>query len=107
MSYGRKTSIEERIRDCVIKRDELNNRIARLQEVKAVWDRLPFREGDVAFHKTYGNVLIKSIIYGEKDEDLEKIDYRVFTLNNGVAQVSYKDLIPISETTSLLYGKNK
>lgn len=107
MSYGRKTSIEERIKDCIVKRDSLNSRIARLEEIKGVWDNLPFKEGDVAFHKQFGNVLIKSIDYGSSEEDLEKVEYRVYTTNHAVQTISYKDLIPISEATTLLYGKSK
>lgn len=64
--YSSKTTVDQRIADCVTKRDILNDRIERLKQVKAVWDDLPFKEGAVAFHKEFGNVLTKSIEYGTK-----------------------------------------
>lgn len=103
--YSAKTTIDQRIADCITKRDILNERIERLKQVKAVWDDLPFKEGAVAFHKEFGNVLIKSIEYGSKEDTLEDIKYNIITCNRGTQKVSFRDVIEISKATEVLYGR--
>lgn len=103
--YNKNVSIDQRIQDCINKRNQLNDRIARLEQVKVLWNNLPFKEGDVAFHKEYGNILVKSIEYGTTEDELEDIKYNVITCHKGTVKVSFREVIPITETTKLLYEK--
>lgn len=105
MNYDRNTTIDTRIADYISKRDSIDARIERLKQLKEIWDNLPFKEGDVAFHKEYGNVLIKSVIYGTTEEELEDIKYSIITCKDGYKKASYNELIPISEATKVLYAK--
>lgn len=105
-NYNAKTGLDERIADLEKKQIEITNKIARMKEIREIWDKLPFKEGDVAFHPEHGNVIVRSIEYGSKDSDFEDIKYVIVTSRAATVKVSYKDVIAISEATKVLYGKN-
>lgn len=105
-NYNAKTGLDERIADLEKKQIEIANKIARMKEIRQVWDSLPFKEGDVAFHPEHGNVIVRSIEYGSKDSDFEDIKYVIVTSRAQTPRVSYKELVPITEATKVLYGKN-
>lgn len=65
-------------------------------------DGLPFKEGDVAFHKDYGNVIINGICI---NETVENSTYSVVIKTGNKMHVPIKDLMPISDATKVLYGK--
>lgn len=102
--YNKTVTLEQRIADLEKKKSEVENKIARMKEIKHVFDTLPFKEGDVAFHPDYGNVIIKAIQYGPAESDFEDIKYNVVTLNGTVSK-SYKEFVEISEATKVLFGK--
>lgn len=102
--YNKTVSLDDRIADLVKKRDEITARIDRMNEVRDVYNKLPFGEGDVAFHTEYGNVIIKSIEYGPTEDDFQDIKYNAITRNNGTVKKSYREFVPITEATKILYG---
>ncbi len=103
--YNKTIGIEQRIQDCVDKRDKLNERIKRLEEVKSIWDNLPFKEGDVAVHIEFGNILIKSIEFGTTEDDLEDIKYNIITCNHGIKKISFREIVAMTEAAKVLYVK--
>lgn len=102
--YNNKTPIDERIKDLEAKAKDIADRISRLKEVKKIHKELPFKEGDVAFHAEYGNILVKSIQFGPPESDFE-IKYIVVDMNAKTHTVEWKTLLPITEATKALYGK--
>ena len=105
--YGKKTTFEERIADLESKKKTIEDKIQRMKDCKEVYENLPFREGEAAFHATHGNVLIRSIEFGAAETDFEDIKYGVVTLSGGYQKVSYKEVLPITEATKSLYGNSK
>lgn len=104
-NYNTKTSYETRLNDLVTKRDQLNERIKRMEDIKAIYETLPFKEGDAAFHPELGNVIIRNIQYGSREDDFEDIKYVVVDIKAHCSTKSYKEFMPITETTKLLYAK--
>jgi len=105
--YNKAVTLDERIADLEKKRDEIIARIDRMRQVRDIYGQLPFGEGDVAFHAEYGNVIIKSIEYGPTEDDFQDIKYNAVTLRNGTVKKSYKEFVPITEATKILYGEKK
>lgn len=65
-------------------------------------DKLPFKEGDAAFHKDHGNVLVAGIALNETTENST---YSVITKKGNRYSVKVDELMPISEATKVLFGK--
>lgn len=61
---------------------------------------IPFKIGDVAYHKEYGNVLIKGVSLRE----LSINGYAIIT-TKGEYVVEQNEILPINDTTRTLYGK--
>lgn len=94
-------SLGQRIRDLRDQREAIERQLEDLQKAQEFLDTLEFREGDVAVHKEYGNVLVKAI---EVDEtNLENSKYVVVGIRQQT-KVPYKDLMPLNDTTRTLYG---
>lgn len=101
--YDKNVTIQQRIDDITKKIESLQERRARLEQVKEHWLKLRFKEGDAAFHREHGNVLIKSIEFGSKDEEIDVIKYNIVTLHKGTQKVPFTELVEISEVTKILY----
>jgi hypothetical protein len=65
-------------------------------------DKLPFKEGDAAFHKDHGNVLVAGVALNETTENST---YSVITKKGNRYSVKVEELMPISEATKVLFGK--
>lgn len=101
-------------------RDMLQENIKRLEEDLVKYkqllekiDTLKFKAGDVAFHKNYGNVLVREVIIKDNysmviARDIQAVDgdfcYEIVTLNGPVV-VPVDELLPITEMNKVLYGK--
>lgn len=105
--YTKTVTLDQRIADLERKKEEIIAKIARMKEVREIYEKLPFGEGDVAFHAEYGNVIIKSIEYGPAESDYEDIKYNAITMNSGTVKKSFKEFVPITEATKILYGEHK
>lgn len=90
-----KKAVQDQIR---IKQDELT----RYDEMLSFIDTLEFKEGDVAFHKDHGNVIVSGLTLHEAVQDSQ---YVIVTKTGRKIAVATKDLLPISEATKVLYGK--
>lgn len=84
---------------------------AKLIDLKEKLKDLQFKVGDVAFHKDYGNVLVRQVLM--KDDyslgrDFTGVEgdfaYEIVTME-GPMVVPTSDLVPITEMTKALYGK--
>ena len=95
-------SISQRIKDLNDSIVRAKDEIERLEKAQQFIDALPFKEGDAAHHKDYGNVLVKMIRCDESN--FEKTVYDIVS-TKGQATVNYKELIPINNATKILYGK--
>ena len=106
LQYNRYTTIDQRIADVRSKIEKFNSRLQRLEEVRAIWDQLKFKEGDAAYHPKFKNVLIKSIEYGNTEEAIDEIYYHVVTVKDGNQKVSFRDIVAINDTSKVIYGES-
>ena len=83
---------------------DYQDRLVSVKKAKDFYEGLPFKMGDVAFHKDYGNVLITGISVHQ--DNFEESKYAIRSLN-GDFRVNVKDLVPITEATKALFGRNK
>lgn len=70
-------------------------------------DTLSFKQGDAVFHKEFGNVIIREIyIPGpyKQNPHGDELSAVVTTVDTEL-EVKYKDLLPISEATKILFEK--
>lgn len=65
---------------------------------------LPFKVGDAAFHKEYGNVLISNILMDDNLSN-DTTQYVIITNKGSQREVPMKEVMPISEATKILFGK--
>lgn len=91
--------------------EELETRLGRLKEAKKELDGLEIKEGDAAFHKDFGNVIVRRFFVGDataviavKKEYEGKIMAETVGLH-GSASVCADELVPITEATKVLFGK--
>lgn len=102
--YTKSVTLDQRIADLEKKKEEIIAKIQRMKDVREVYNALPFGEGDVAFHAEYGNVIIKSIEYGPAETDFEDIKYNVVTAHQGTVKKSFREFVPITEATKILFA---
>ncbi len=95
-------SFESEIQRTEEKIKNLQENLASLIKAKEFYEGLPFRLGDAAFHKDYGNVIIKTITVNK--DDLEASQYVVVTVEKQ-AKVNVKELVPITDATKALFGR--
>lgn len=106
MSYDKKpTTIDIKVADLEKKIAEFSSRLARMKECRDQYLNLPFKEGDVAFHPKHGNVIIKRIEYGTEESSFEDIKYVCIDINAQTHKLPYKEVIEITNSTKLLFGK--
>lgn len=98
-SYSDFEKITRPIKDHI---EVLQNQIEEIQKSKELYESLPFKSGDVAFHKTYGNVLIRGVTLNRTNFDDSK--YSIVTQDITI-NVGIDELVPISEATKVLFGK--
>jgi hypothetical protein len=103
--YSGAIDIDQRIADLEGKRDQLQERIRRLKECREVYDTLPFKEGDVAFHKDHGTVLVRNIEFGAPESDFQDIKYTVVNINAQTIKVPYKELVENTPAAKALFAK--
>ena len=103
-AYTKDTPFEKRIADTEEKIAKLVERKERLIKCQGLWNSLPFKEGDVAFHNTYGNILICEVTLNVL-ENTEQIEYRIVDRKRNTHKVKLEELIPITPSTKVLYGK--
>lgn len=102
-----KTSLES-LEDNIVRAEK---RLETLKEALTEMKELPFKEGDVAFHKGLGNVLVKHIFVGDSTSSLlpeerdSKLIVNVVTLDRGCIDVLAKDLFPITPATKVLFNE--
>jgi len=91
--------------------DRIQKEADKLTELKEKLKDLKFKSGDVAFHKDFGNVLVRQVLM--KDDyslgrDYTGIEgdfaYEIITLE-GPQVVATDDVLPITELNKVLYGK--
>lgn len=72
-------------------------------------DSLPFKSGDPAFHKKFGNVIVKSIYFGEGPENKEckPIECDIVDDKGKLHTVDANILKPYGKANKVLYGENK
>lgn len=81
---------------------------ATLEELK----KLNFKAGDVAFHKEYGNILIRNIKIGDSYSGMtheslhNKIVADIVTTTGGGCVLA-SELLPLTDATKILYQRNK
>ena len=83
----------------ILSAQQQNDRIDKALEFIST---LPFQEGDVAFHKDYGNVIVDEIAININSP--EESSYYIIARGTK-CNVPYKELVPISEATKILYSK--
>lgn len=88
---------------------QYTEKINRVQTVKSYIDsNTTFKVGDVAFHKDFGNVLIRDIhiSYSWTNDQIENpfISYSVWTQKES-ERVYADSLVPITEATKILFNK--
>ncbi len=83
---------------------DYQDRLVSVKKAKDFYEGLPFKMGDAAFHKDYGNVLITGISINQDSFTDSKYAIRAV---NGDFRVNVKDLVPITEATKALFGRNK
>lgn len=88
-------------------------RLAELEQALAEANTMRFKEGDVAFHKSYGNCLVVHVLvasYPRNDLNLgrESMDLTGYyiAMREGNACVKEKELMPITEVAKTLYSKS-
>lgn len=64
---------------------------------------LPFRAGDAAFHRVFGNVLVQGVLLNSGDH--ENSSYCILLTSGKRGQAPLNELLPISEATKVLYSK--
>lgn len=80
----------------------LQNQIDQIEKSKEEYESLTFKSGDVAFHKQYGNVLIRGVTLNKINFEASR--YSIVTQDIMVS-VALDELVPISEATKVLFGK--
>lgn len=81
---------------------KLQNDLEKYDELVKFMDELPFKEGDAAFHKDHGNVLVSGVVL---NETVQNSTYSVVLKTGRKLQVKTDELMPISEATKVLFGK--
>lgn len=76
--------------------------IAQAEKLKEDLKNLKFSIGDVAFHQEYGNVIVKGI---ELDRKHTTIKGYLIVGRKGEFRVEQNTLLPLNETTKVLYGR--
>jgi hypothetical protein len=82
--------------------EKLQQEIAEYDKIEQFASELPFKEGDAAFHKDHGNVLIHGVSI---NENFENSTYSIVLRTGKRLQVKTDELMPISEATKVLFGK--
>ncbi len=102
-----KDKLSQRITDA-------RNTLDMLEGAASQLDKLQLAEGEAAFHPDHGNVLLREYYLGDatRDEDVRKEQHgkvmaKIVTLNHGITTVIASTLLPLNETTKVLYGKSK
>lgn len=94
--------VSQRLKELKDQKNLIEDQIQNLEQAEAFLDSLAFKEGDVAFHKEHGNVLVKGVVLDEVI--LENTHYMIVSTKTQV-KVPYKELLPVNNTTKTLYGK--
>jgi hypothetical protein len=88
----------------------LKKRLAAIQDLREKVESIKFKEGDVVFHQKLGNVVIQKFVVGNAvsmdlppEEDNKLIAY-VYA-KNGSRTCLVEELLPINDTTKILYSK--
>ncbi len=85
------------------KMDALQKELEQYETLAQQIQEMKFKIGDVAYHKDYGNVVIKGVAIGN-DKDMIVCGYAILC-RKGEYTVEQNELLPINETTKVLYGK--
>lgn len=104
-TYNKETPMDTRIKDLESKVEQMLVRIKRLKECKEVYNNLPYKEQDVAWHKDHGPVIVRAIEFGTPDSDFEDMKYVAVTITANTIRVPWRELLPYNDTTRALYGK--
>jgi len=86
------------------KMDQLKKEQELFDKALAYAATLPFKVGDAAFHKDYGNVLINNILMDDTLSN-ETTQYVVVTNKGSQRELPIREVVPISEATKILFGK--
>lgn len=88
---------------------EIDKRIEQLRQEREGYQRaiefvngLPFKDGDAAFHRNHGNVLVTGIML---NENFENSSYSILLKTGKRLQVPLSEIVPITEATKILYAK--
>lgn len=82
--------------------EKLQQEMKKFDQILEFIEQLPFKEGDAAFHKDHGNVLIGGVALNEV---VENSTYSIVLRTGKRLQVKTDELMPISEATKVLFGK--
>lgn len=77
----------------------------RLSEILDIVKSLQFQEGDVAFHRNFGNILIKGAHLNIDERKETAVNYSIITSKGIIQVVPLDSIVPISEATKILFGK--
>lgn len=104
---------EKRIAILKDRRKEIQNTLNQIDKCIDEAKKLKFKEGDVAFTKADGPMVICDITvnmnelsYGIDTKEPYKFYYKGYT-KNGLISVRQEDVMPYNEATKLLYEKSK
>ena len=82
--------------------DDAQRQLEELYKIIEYVDALPFKEGDAAFHKDHGNVLVGGLVLNKV---IENSCYSITTKTGKRCNVPFDSLMPITEATKVLYGR--
>lgn len=74
-----------------------------LEQALEFISNLPFKAGDAAFHRAFGNVLIQGVLLNSGN--YQNSSYCILLTSGKRGQAPLNELLPISEATKVLYGK--
>jgi fructose-specific phosphotransferase system component IIB len=83
--------------------ESLQKELTQYENLAEQIKEMKFKIGDVAYHKDYGNVVVKGVSIGN-DKDAIVCGYAI-VCRKGEYTVEQNELLPINETTKVLYGK--
>lgn len=84
--------------------EEARRKSEKIQDALSFIQSLPFRVGDAAFHRSFGNVLVNGVVLNS-GEGYQNSSYSITMMSGKRGQVPLDELVPISEATKILYGK--
>jgi hypothetical protein len=97
------SELSRAIQESENKIDQLQKEMDKYKFVAEEIKKMGFKIGDVAFHKEHGNVIVKGVAL-QAEGELFICGYAIIC-RKGEYVVEQNELVPISETTKILYGR--